>query len=180
MPAFAIASAGGGGAGGSRTLVQTRNRNAFYMLILLLIFGIVTGTNTQDKTYSFYLIVKPGPPYDQPDVYGTPCSSRNQADPPAGCLVSSPCDKIKRNLLNSIRLQERSYYRLLLFADNDNGRIYNVRHAYMSIHLAVETGQPLFRLVPDLATCTFWPKLPNFLYLNQVLACWMLGSGSLV
>ena len=116
------------------------------MLILLLIFGNATGTNTQDRSYSFYLVVQPGPLYDQPDVNGTPCSSRNQADPPAGCLVSSPSDKIKRNLLNSIMLQERSLFRLLLFADNDNGRIYNVRHAYVSIRLAVETGQPRFGL----------------------------------
>lgn len=115
------------------------------MLILLLIVGIATGTNTQDKAYSFYLIVKPGPSHDQPDVYGTPLSSRNRADPPAGCLVSSPGDKIMPYLLYSIRLRERSCFRLLLFADNDNEHICNARHAYTSIHLAVETVQPLFR-----------------------------------
>ena len=125
------------------------------MLILLLVFENDPGTNTQDRSYSFYLIARPGPPYDQPDVSGTPCSSRNQADPPAGCLVSTPSVGIKRNLLNSIMLQERSLFRLLLFADNDNGPIYNVRHAYVSIRLAVETGQPLFRFSPALVTCIF-------------------------
>lgn len=37
------------GVGGIRTLVQTSNTQAFYMLILLLVFGIRQRANTQPK-----------------------------------------------------------------------------------------------------------------------------------
>ncbi len=90
-------SKGEGGAGGSRTLVQTRDRYAFYMLIPLLIVGSGTGRSTQTKPYSLYLIRKPGPPPDQPEIILRPVIRPESGDSICGTSRPGPCPGLCRS-----------------------------------------------------------------------------------
>ncbi len=91
------------------------------MLIPLLVFVPRKGANALNATLS----PKASPccrSADKaiPKLLSTPGSGRNQESPPAGCLVPSPCERIKPVIYcTSIRQRERSCFRQLLFCSQD-------------------------------------------------------------
>ena len=106
------------GADGSRTRVQTRNKYAFYMLIRLLFFGRWPATGSLPTHYP--LICHCG---DEAAPQLFPSHERlriaNRGTGFAGNVLSNTLCRIKLIYYDSIRLQERKYFRHFLFCDPD-------------------------------------------------------------
>jgi len=107
-----------GGADGSRTRVQTRNKYAFYMLIRLLFFERWPAIGNLPAPYP--LNFRCGneaapqlfPTHERPLI-------ANRGTGFAGDVLSSTLCRIKLTYYDSIKLQERKYFRHFLFCDPD-------------------------------------------------------------
>ena len=106
------------GVDGSRTRVQTRNKYAFYMLIRLLVFEWRPVSGNLPSSY--------------PLIFRCDCEKKPQLFPTherlqianrgtgfAGNVLSRALRRIKLIYYDSIRQQERNYFRHLLFCDPD-------------------------------------------------------------
>ena len=101
------------GAGGNRTLVQTSDKCAFYMLSLLLVFENNQGISTRVKPYFLNLTKVPELYFGQPEIVALHGRTGIRQIHPRNVPSPLPRAAIKPIYYNSIRQQERSYFRQL-------------------------------------------------------------------